>query len=259
MGRIRLQIHILPLRDSGSTSNLVQSTRQEVILPWTEPCPEDLTIQELSEKIVSSFASIHPNKGYFFHYIEAYELYISWTNSFLRSTRVLNLHHVEDFYGGALQSSLTVGDCFDDRSNSTKIENSIVKAFRFPPTASELDDPLWFAPLAPESSARIQKRRLAHCAPLGWEIRHNGDDAQPGDSDLLTADDSRASKRRKIEHPLLHSVLDPDPSIISHQGFENRVNGASWVPARYLSPALQIADSQESPSRKRKYHNFRPS
>lgn len=63
MKRIRLQIHILPWQDAALSSHPATQLRQEKILPWTEPCDESLTIQELSEKIVQRFANIHKGKG----------------------------------------------------------------------------------------------------------------------------------------------------------------------------------------------------
>lgn len=52
----------------------------------------------------------------------------------------------------------TVGQTFIDRAFGVDISNSIVKVVRFPPTPSELENPLRCASLAPESSARPRKR-----------------------------------------------------------------------------------------------------
>ena len=66
MRLLRLYIQVLPQQDPGLPNGNPRNTRPEVILPWIEPCTEDISLQELSERIMSRFASIYPGKGYVF-------------------------------------------------------------------------------------------------------------------------------------------------------------------------------------------------
>ena len=63
MKLLRLQVQVLPWQDTAS-ANWAPLQRKEVILPWTEPCPENLTISELAERIETRFENIHKGKGY---------------------------------------------------------------------------------------------------------------------------------------------------------------------------------------------------
>ena len=54
MGRIRVKVVVLPYSASA---------REEVIAPWIEPCSEDISLQELCDKIVETFADLHQGKG----------------------------------------------------------------------------------------------------------------------------------------------------------------------------------------------------
>ena len=59
-GRIRLQVQVLSWEDPNSSTS---DTRQEELLPWTEPCAADLTINDLAEKIENRFERIYRGKG----------------------------------------------------------------------------------------------------------------------------------------------------------------------------------------------------
>ena len=54
MGKIRVKVVILPCNTTA---------REEVIAPWIEPCPEDVTLQALCDKIVETFGDLHEGKG----------------------------------------------------------------------------------------------------------------------------------------------------------------------------------------------------
>ena len=62
MRRIRLQVRVEPL-EAPSSPAAPSGSRQEKILPWTEPCSEDLPISELWAKIESRFERIYPGRG----------------------------------------------------------------------------------------------------------------------------------------------------------------------------------------------------
>lgn len=53
---IRLDVHVLPWEDTTQD-------QREAIMPWTEPCSADTTIEELEAIIRSSFSTLHRGKG----------------------------------------------------------------------------------------------------------------------------------------------------------------------------------------------------
>ena len=54
MGKIRVKVVVLPYSASA---------REELVAPWIEPCSEDVSLQELCDKIVETFADLHQGKG----------------------------------------------------------------------------------------------------------------------------------------------------------------------------------------------------
>ena len=54
---IRLDVHVLPWEDTA------QGKQREAIMPWTEPCSADITVDELEAMIRSSFSTLHRGKG----------------------------------------------------------------------------------------------------------------------------------------------------------------------------------------------------
>lgn len=226
MRRLRLHVQVLPWQNSTLPNGSPQNTRPAVVLPWIEPCAEDISLQELSERIMSRFASIHPGKG------------------------VLNIECLQNYWGYILDMPLTVGEVFDDLPGSTDISRSIVKVVRCPPTPDELENPLRFVSLAPESSARPQKRRLTQLAGPTGHNQHGGENEQHWGSDNLIDDDGRASKRRKLQNPISHSMLGLDRPNFPSEGLQDGVYNSSQTSAGRLSPCRQVLDSPRSSLRK---------
>lgn len=148
---------------------------------------------------------------------------------------------------------MTVGEVFDDLPGGTDISRSIVKVVRCPPTPDELENPLRFVSLAPESSARPQKRRLTQLAGATGHNQHGGENEQHWGSDNLIDDDGRASKRRKLHNPISHSALGLDRPNFSSEGLQDGVYNSSQTSAGRLSPCRQVLDSPRSSLRKRMY------
>lgn len=148
---------------------------------------------------------------------------------------------------------MTVGEVFDDLPGSTDISRSIVKVVRCPPTPDELENPLRFVSLAPESSARPQKRRLTQFAGATGHNQHGGENEQHWGSDNLIDDDGRASKRRKLQNPISHSMLGLDRPNFPSEGLQDGVYNSSQTSAGRLSPCRQVLDSPRSSLRKRTY------
>lgn len=147
---------------------------------------------------------------------------------------------------------MTVGEVFDDLPGSSDISRFIVKVVRSPLTPDELDFPLRYVSLAPESSARPQKRRLMHTEPI-WDNQHRGENAQSWGSNGLTNDDGRASKRRKIQNSVSNPLFGSDRPMFPTEGLQDGVYNSSQTIVGRLSPRGQIVDYPGSSSRKRMY------
>lgn len=63
MKRIRLQVQILPWQEPETQSAGDAQPRQEQIRPWTQPCADDTTLQQLADDIVVRFGKLHVGKG----------------------------------------------------------------------------------------------------------------------------------------------------------------------------------------------------
>ena len=59
MGRIRLQIQILPLEDPYSRSSSNDLARQSETRPWTQPEDADTTLAQLVENITARYGRIY--------------------------------------------------------------------------------------------------------------------------------------------------------------------------------------------------------
>lgn len=135
----------------------------------------------------------------------------------------------------------TVGQTFIDRAYGVDISNSIVKVARFPPTLSELENPLRCASLAPESSARPRKRGFEEFTDdLQAELRrvayrnHYDPDQRTSSQSVskrqrkhgLDLDDvgnharpihlSEISENIALQRPLQNSILQPSSSVLGH-------------------------------------------
>ena len=62
MKRIRLQVQIMPIQGQALGTPAAQ-TRPDAILKWCEPCTEDLTIQALTDRIVTRWAKKYVGYG----------------------------------------------------------------------------------------------------------------------------------------------------------------------------------------------------
>lgn len=147
----------------------------------------------------------------------------------------------------------TVGQAFIDRAQGVDISNSIVKVVRFPPTPSELDNPLRFASLAPESSARPRKR--------GYEefIEHFPTDESGGDHgngyrpEQLVSSHRGNGKRQRKHRLKTNAIGDPHRLIQSGEALEGlALRDSSQISALQQSSCVQVTDSQRSPGRKSK-------
>lgn len=148
-----------------------------------------------------------------------------------------------------MDTSLTIGEIFEDRTVCGDIRTSIVKVARFPPAPAELNNSLRFASLDPESSARPRKRPGPQPSPPFWGSQRNRSNSQLWESEH-SDHDVRANKRRKIQSCSAHAAFNSDPPIPSSEGLEERVCDSSQISPAQMSSMIQIADSQRSPRRK---------
>ena len=74
-----------------------------------------------------------------------------------RGYRNLNIKRIQDYDGNTLSCRLTVGEAFVESQN---IADRTVQVVRLPPDHEELNHPLRYASIAPDSSARPQNKRL---------------------------------------------------------------------------------------------------
>lgn len=148
---------------------------------------------------------------------------------------------------------MTVGEVFDDLHDNADISRSIVKVVRSPPTPDELENPLRYVSLAPESSARPQKRRLTQLPAVTWDNRHRGGNVPSWDSDSLVNDDGRTSKRLKLETSSSHAKLGSDRPVFPSEGLQHVVYNSSQTSAGHLSPIRQVVHSPRPSSRKSMY------
>lgn len=63
MGRIRISVQVLAWSDPNDLLRDQVKTRQENYRTWLEPCDEEVTINELAERIENRFPKIHAGKG----------------------------------------------------------------------------------------------------------------------------------------------------------------------------------------------------
>ncbi|KAI4188279.1 MAG: hypothetical protein L6R41_002230 [Letrouitia leprolyta] len=143
MAPLRLQIVVQPRvlpSPSGPTPTLPEPT-----IKWLEICPDNLTIQQLSERLEKRFfdrnhALADP----------------------VGDNRALNIKILKYLDDLDLFPEYRVGDIFEDinKSQASDKSYSTVKVYRNPPTREELLDPRRFESLPPNSLARPIKRPL---------------------------------------------------------------------------------------------------
>lgn len=238
---VRLQVHVLPWRDSDLPDGIARP-RKEHILPWNEPCDENATIQTLSEHIVARFRSIHVGKGYEMFRLSAL-LSADW---FGFKNSDLNIKYLQDFWGSLLDMTTTVGQTFIDRACGVDISNSIVKVVRYPPTLAELENPLRCASIAPDSSARPRKRGFQEFTDDSQSLfRDSAHRTDHNPRQLLVS--QRVSKRSRGHEPSIDDVGNLLPSMRTNESFENLVVQSSSQNSILPQPcSVQVNDSQRS-------------
>jgi hypothetical protein len=145
----------------------------------------------------------------------------------------------------------TVGQAFIDRAQGVDISNSIVKVVRFPPTPNELENPLRFASLAPESSARPRKRVYEEfIEPV--QTNEAGEDQGNGYRPEQLVSSHRGMNKRQRKYGMdVNGIGDPRRPIQSGETFRGlAVQDLSQISALQQSSCVQVTDSQRSPGRK---------
>ena len=163
--------------------------------------------------------------------------------------RNLNIKRIQDYDGNTLSCRLTVGEAFVESQN---IADRTVKVVRLPPDQEELNHPLRFASIAPDSSARPQSKRL--------EARH-GLNARSRLSEIVDTEiwvtastghsDERPSKRQKLQDARPKAAFQPDrPFFLGSGGVDHVHRTQESAFGRGGSPRRLVEDSQQSPGGK---------
>jgi hypothetical protein len=169
-----------------------------------------------------------------------------------RSRSDLNIKYLQDYWGSLLDVTTTVGQNFIDRACGVDVSNSIVKVVRFPPTESELANPLRYASLAPESSARPRRRTYEEFAESGKTSRGGGEWENGYDYDHLISSSRSANKRQRTEGRATNDIDEFFRPFQSSEVSENVAVQRSWeTPVQLESSSVQVTDSQRFPPRKR--------
>ena len=161
-----------------------------------------------------------------------------------RRYRNLNIKRIQDYDGNTLSCRLTVGEVFVESQN---IADRTVKVVRLPPDQEELNHPLRYASIAPDSSARPQNKRL--------ETRY-GLNARNRLSEIIETEvwvtesrehgDGRPSKRQKLQDARPRAALQPDcPPFHGFEGQERVYRRQESALGRAGSPR-PLEDSQQS-------------
>ncbi|KAA6409227.1 MAG: hypothetical protein FRX48_06780 [Lasallia pustulata] len=153
---------------------------QEKILPWTEPCSEDLSISELWAKIETRFERVYPGKGR------------------------LSIKYLQDHYGSVLDTTETVGNIFDDRTGGAELNaTSIVHVVRFPPDREESRNPQSFGSITPDQTSGAVLEI--------WQPPEYLNASQVGDGY------GRPVKRQKLQDTTKSGRFDPDRPFLSRE------------------------------------------
>ncbi len=161
--------------------------------------------------------------------------------------RPLEIDRLLDGFDGLLELKFTVGDIFDDRGANLSISNSVVKVVQAQPQRTEEYLSRRYESIAPDSTARPQKR------PLGSNGRSGGSSLReiirPEDIELEGRSNgyARANKRQRMEGYERNREVDPDRPIISRERDQVEIfSQRSWAD-RDRSPVQLVEDSQRSP------------
>ncbi|KAG8525368.1 uncharacterized protein KY384_009012 [Bacidia gigantensis] len=176
MGKVRLQINILPLQDQHSAQSK-NAARQSETRPWTQPENSENTLAQLVDHIVERYGRIYVGRG------------------------PLKIKELQDSWGSTLDLADKIGDVFDDRTSSGDIFTSICKVLRYPSDPVELQNAQRFVSLAPESSARPQKRPPP---PLFNDANRVLPSVETFAGIALDGDTGPSHKRQKIHHEHAH-------------------------------------------------------
>ena len=157
--------------------------------------------------------------------------------------RKLKIKCLEDDDGNLLDGDLIVGETFVDRpGRQADRRDYTVRVERESPDPEDLQNPVRFASLAPESSARPRKRQrnslLGEATTGRYEVNQ------------LLGNYGQGHKRQRLEDLRDERVHDPDRPLLSSERDINMINDASQ------SSTFVVSDSQRSPGRDRKYMNF---
>ena len=181
--------------------------------------------------------------------------FMSFTNHLYLDSQ-LDIKYILNYWDSIQDGPLTVGDCFDNPSSSGDISNSVVKVARFRPTARELEDPQRFESIIRESTARPQKRLYEHLTKLCARNSSSKAGCEAGDgvdwdSGQLIDSHTVSNKRRKVHGHRGDDCKLSDRSTSLYHGVEDEDHSHLQSIPRYLSPSVQIIDSQGSHARKR--------
>ncbi|MCJ1481233.1 hypothetical protein MMC06_001389 [Schaereria dolodes] len=211
MATLKLTVQVQPWKENDTQINGFR-TRQETIRPWLEICETGLRISELMERIAAKFERIHRGKG------------------------KLNIECLEDGWGDTLDGDYTVGDCFEDRTREgVNVKAHTVLVRREPPCLEDLHNPARFTSLAPESSARPQKRQRGSLLGVAT-VGQYGNGYMAGVYDY-------GHKRQRVDVSTNGQIHDPDRPLLSSER-DLGLNSRGSHPSGY-----QVADSQRSPRR----------
>lgn len=210
-----------------------------------------MSLQDLADKIVSKFSSIHAGRGYVKNRKLSVNLIANIMLIHVRSSSTLSIKHLETDWGDILDlADDTVGDIFDDRQPSGENRTSIVKVARFPPDPSDLRHAERFASLLPESSARPRKRPFPQSPPRLQDDSRQFRQNEGWVSERPWGSHETANKRPRTFEGRPHGAFDSDQPLPS---LENRVTTtyhSSQIPGTQES-VNQVYDSQTSPPKKR--------
>lgn len=217
MAPLRLQIIVQPRAlpsPSGPTPTLPEPT-----IKWLEICPENLTIQQLSERLEKRF--------------------------FDRNHAALNIKILKYLDDLELFPDYRIGDIFEDinKVHAGDKSYSTVKVYRNPPTREELVDPRRFESLPPNSLARPIKRPLPPLfAEATHTISHDPVDHGHPPRGFLPVQSQARNKRQKVDAFDFQLYADSDRPIDS---LEDRQE-FSLRNTRVRPPTItQVEDSQK--------------
>ena len=156
----------------------------------------------------------------------------------------MSIRYLKTAYGDFLDlQDRVVGDFFDDRGADGNIRNSILEVHRYAPQPSDLEALQRFSSLAPNSTARPQKRRLEQDANRAIPS------IEEWDAEAIVPYGS-AAKRQRTHKSGLNRTFDPQQKVATRKEQEAGVYHSSQTSGTQNS-VHQVVDSQKSPGKKR--------